>query len=172
MTAAIAAAARHALVALLVVVAIAAARPASAQQPPSPTAILVAKQIVEIKGVRTMFDPVVRGVIEKAKAMFMQTNFNLAKDINEVTAIVHRDFDGRSAELVDQTARIYATHFSEAELKELLKFYKSPLGKKMVEEEPKAINGSMAFAAKWADDISADVINRMRAEMKKRGHDL
>jgi hypothetical protein len=167
-------AARSALLALVTVtvVTVADVPPARTQQRPSPTAVLVAKQIVELKGVRAMFDPVVRGVVEKAKAMFMQTNFMLAKELNEVAAILHRDYDSRSAELVDQTARLYASHFTEAELKELLKFYQSPLGRKMIEQEPKAVEQSMNFAARWADNLSADVIARMRAEMKKRGHDL
>jgi hypothetical protein len=30
----------------------------------------------------------------------------------------------------------------------------------------------MNAAAKWADDLSSTVIDRFRAEMKKRGHDL
>ena len=42
----------------------------------------------------------------------------------------------------------------------------------MLVEEPKALDESMASAGKWADDLSQQVIGRMRAEMKKRGHDL
>lgn len=163
---------RSALVALIALVSIGVAQPVRAQKAPSPASILIAKQIVELKGVKGMFDPVVRGVVEKAKTMFMQTNFMLAKDLNEVAAVLHRDYDPRSAELVDQTARFYASHFTEPELKDLLKFYQSPLGKKLIEQEPKAVEQSMNFAAKWADDLSADVIAKFRAEMKKRGHDL
>jgi hypothetical protein len=164
-------AARNLIAALIALVVVAVAVPARAQYP-SPASILFAKQIVEIKGVRNMFDPMVRGVVEKAKAMFMQTNFNLAKDLNDIATILHKDYDSRSAEVVDQTARIYASHFTEPELKELLKFYQSPVGKKMITEEPKALDQSMADAAKYADDLSGTVIERFRTEMKKRGHDL
>ncbi len=138
----------------------------------SPAALLIAKQIVEIKGVKSMFDPVVRGVVEKAKEVFLQTNFMLAKDINEVAVITHKDFDPRVSELIDATARIYASHFTEQELKDMLAFYQSPLGKKMIVEEPKALDESMQNAATWADNLSEDVMAKMRAEMKKRGHDM
>ena len=60
-----------------------------------------------------MFEPMVAGVVEKAKDMFMQTNFNLAKDLNEVAAILHKEYDAALDEVVDQTARIYASHFTE-----------------------------------------------------------
>lgn len=164
--------ARNLIIAALAFVIAGAVAPVRAQQKPSPTSVLIAKQIVELKGVKGMYDPMVRGVVEKAKAMFMQTNFNLAKDLNDVAAILHKDYDARAAEVVDDTARIYASHFTEQELKEMLTFYKSPVGRKMITEEPKALDESMADAAKWADNLSDDVISKFRAEMKKRGHDL
>ncbi len=42
----------------------------------------------------------------------------------------------------------------------------------MIVEEPKALDESMASAGEWGDNLSEDVIARMRAEMKKRGHDM
>ena len=66
----------------------------------------------------------------------MQTNFMYAKDLNEVAAIEEKRYAPRVSELVDMTARIYASHFTEAELKELLAFYQSPIGRKALVEEP------------------------------------
>jgi uncharacterized protein len=166
---------RHAVVAIIALVAITVVKPAAAQAPaarPSPAALLIAKQIVELKGVKQMMDPVVIGVVEKVKGVIMQQNFMWQKDINEVTAQLHKEFDGRSSELIDGAARAYAEHFTEPELKQILSFYQSPVGQKMIVEEPKAIDDSMKNTAQWADDLSVDVMNRMRAEMKKRGHDI
>jgi len=153
----------------------AVAEPAAAQAPagkPSPQAVLIAKQIVEIKGVGAAFEPLVRGVVEKTKNMLMQTNFMWSKDLNETAVIVYNDVKARESELVDQTAQIYAGHFTEAELKQILAFYQSPLGQKMNAEEPKAVGEAMANAGNWGDNLSVDVVNKFRAEMKKRGHDL
>lgn len=166
---------RHAVAAMIALVAIAIVKPAAAQAPaakPSPGALLLAKQIVELKGVKQMMAPVAIGVVEKVKSLVLQQNFMWQKDINEVTAQLHKEFDGRSNELVDSAARAYAAHFTEAELKQILAFYQSPVGQKMIVEEPKAIEDSMHDASGWADDLSVDVMNRMRAEMKKRGHDI
>jgi hypothetical protein len=73
---------------------------------------------------------------------------------------------------VDATARFYASHFTEAELKQILAFYQSPVGKKMLVDEPRALDESMAYAGSWGDNLSIDVMNKLRAEMKKRGHDM
>jgi hypothetical protein len=166
---------RHAVAVIIALVAIAIVKPAAAQAPaakPSPGAMLLAKQIVELKGVKQMMDPVAVGVVEKVKGVIMQQNFMFQKDINEVTVQLHKEFDSRSNELVDVAARAYATHFTEPELKQILAFYQSPVGQKMIVEEPKAIDDSMRDTSAWADDLSVDVMNRMRAEMKKRGHDI
>ncbi len=134
--------------------------------------MLLAKQIVTIKNVRDVFQPLVRGVVLKSKQMFMQTNFMWQKDLDEVAVIVQKQYDPRLSELVDAAARIYASHFTEQELKDLLAFYQSPLGKKAIAEEPKALDESMNYAGTWADNLSLQVIDSMRAEMKKRGHEM
>lgn len=163
---------RYAMAGAIALVMTGIARPAAAAADPTPAAIATAKQIVEIKGVSSMYGPLVRGVVEKVKNQFMQTNFMFAKDLNEIAVNIEQQLAPRASELVNSTARIYAEHFSEAELKELLIFYQSPLGRKMIVEEPKILDASMAYAGDWGDSLSVDVINMMRAEMKKRGHDI
>jgi uncharacterized protein len=168
----------RAMAALLALFLIGLVSPASAQAPapsgpqPSPAALLLAKQIVEIKGVQNVFAPLVRGVVEKTKQTFMQTNFMWQKDLDEVAAIEEKKYAPRVSELVDATARMYAQHFTEQELRQLLAFYQSPVGKKALVEEPKVLDESMAFAGTWGDNLSQEVIASMREDMKKRGHDM
>ena len=143
-----------------------------AQTQPSPNAILLAKQIIQLKGINGIMDPIARGVVEKVKSTVMQTNFMYQKDINEITVQLHKEFDGRSSELIDHTAQLYASRFAEAELKQILTFYQSPLGQKMIVEEPKILDETMQGASAWADNLSVDIMTRLREEMKKRGHDI
>ncbi len=70
------------------------------------------------------------------------------------------------------TARNYASRFSEPELKQILTFYQSPVGQKMIVQEPQIIDESLKQADGWADNLSVDVMAKMRSEMKKRGHDI
>src|SRR5271155_898184 len=143
---------RYVLVGLLAVaVAGVATRPAAAAANPSPAAILIAKQIAQLKDVRALFDPLVRGVVDKVKNQFMQTNFMFAKDLNEIAANLQKEYAARAGELVDMTARIYAEHFTEAELKDVLAFYQSPVGRKMIVEEPKVVDESITRAGQWGD---------------------
>lgn len=139
---------------------------------PSPAAIAMAREVITLKGASQMFDAVVPGVIETAKNSFIPTNPNLTKELNEVAAQLRRDFDSKRAEVLNEVARTYARRFTEQELKELLAFYKTALGKKVLVEEPLAIDDGIHRAREWADAFSEQIVNRMRAEMKKKGFDL
>jgi uncharacterized protein len=141
-------------------------------QQPSAAALATAKELITVKGATALWAPLVPGVIEQAKSVFLQTNPMLSKDLNEVAAKLRTDYAARSAEVVNDVAKLYAERFTEQELKDALAFYKSPLGKKMVTEEPAILDQSMRNAQTWANRLSEEVIGKMRAEMKKRGHDI
>jgi hypothetical protein len=152
--------------------ALAASIGAAVAQQPSATAIATAKELITVKGAVALYEPLVRGVIETAKGVFLQTNPTLGKDLNEVAAKLRTDYAPRGAEVMNDVAKLYASRFTEQELKDALAFYKSPLGRKMVKEEPEILDQSMRNAQNWANRLSEEVINKMRAEMKKRGHDI
>ena len=82
------------------------------------------------------------------------------------------DLSPRKAEMQQEMTRIYASHFTEAELKEALTFYKTPLGKKLIAEEPKALEESMKAADDWSRTFATEVDSKFRAEMQKRGKSL
>ncbi len=141
-------------------------------QEPSASAVAAAKELVDLRGGAKMFDSVVPGVVEQAKAVFLQTNPALSKDLEDVAARLRADFAPRRAELTAEVARIYAQRFSEQEMKEAIAFYKTSLGRKIVTEEPIIIDQSFVRMQQWANRLSEEVLSRYRAEMKKKGHDL
>jgi hypothetical protein len=162
---------RLALVAALAFAWVALAGPARAQAP-SPGAIAAAKELVALKGGGAMFDPLIPGVIESAKNQFIPTNPNLAGPLNEVAAQLHKEYAPKRAEILDLVATAYAKHFTEQEIKDIVAFYKTPTGKKMLAQEPAAINESLTAAQDWANSFSDTVLQRFRTEMQKRGYKL
>ncbi|HMA74497.1 MAG TPA: DUF2059 domain-containing protein [Xanthobacteraceae bacterium] len=145
---------------------------AHAQQP-SAAAVAVAREVMITKGANGIGEPVVRGVIETVKNSFVPTNPNLTRELNDVAAALHKELDAsKGNEVLDQMARAYAARFTEQELKDLLVFYKTPLGQKFIREEPAAIEDGLKRAQQWADAFADTVMARMRSEMQKKGHQL
>jgi len=145
---------------------------AARAQAPTPGALAAAKELVTIKGGGGMFDPLIPGVIESAKNQFLPTHPNLSGPLTEVANQLHKEYAPKRAELLDLVATIYAKHFTEAELKEITAFYRSPAGKKMAAQEPIAINQSLTAAQDWANKFSDTVLERFRNEMAKKGYKL
>jgi hypothetical protein len=149
-----------------------AAAPAQAQgnaPAPTPAAIAAAKELLAMKNANQMYANAVPGVVERTKTELMQTNINYQKDLNEVAVIVAKKLAGRENEIGDGMAKVYASQFTEQELKDLVTFYKSPLGQKLLTAEPKAIQMSMAYLNQWAQSFSEVVNAEFRSEMRKRG---
>ena len=164
--------ATHRAVRVVTVIAgLALAGPAAyAQQQPSAAALATAREIVTVTGATGLFDPLIPGVIEQAKLLFLQQNPGLAKDLNDISAQLRKELAPRFSELVDEVAKNYATRFTEQELKDVLAFYKSPVGSKLWREQAKIADASLKFAQTWANTLSDQVIARMREELKKKGH--
>ena len=146
--------------------------PAAYSQQPSAAAIASAKELMAATGATTVFTPLIAGVVEQAKLLFLQQDPSLAKDLNEITAQMRTDLAPRFSQLTDEVAKLYATSFTEDELKAILTFYQSPVGKKLLERQPRIVDGSMQFAQDWANKLSDEVTAKMRNELKKRGHAL
>jgi hypothetical protein len=163
-------AARPAAIAVALVVASPAAHAQSHQS--SPASLLIAKQLVTVTGATALFNPLIAGVVEQAKNLYLQQNPGLAKDLNEIANKMRKDLQPRFAELTNEIAKLYATHFTEQELKDILAFYRSPAGKKLLAQQPDVVDASMRFTQDWANKLSEQVTAKMREELKKRGHNL
>jgi len=149
-----------------------AAPAATAAKPASPVALAAAKELLAMKNAGAMYADAVPSLVAQTKNTLMQSNLNYQKDLNEVAVIVARNLAGREKEIGDGMAQIYAAEFTEQELKDLVTFYKSPLGVKLIAAEPRAIQGSMGFMQKWAQSFAEVINGQFRAEMKKRGKDI
>jgi hypothetical protein len=152
--------------------AVLAAGPVAAQQQPTPAAIGYAKEILTLKNAPAMYQSAVPGMIERTKAQLVQSNLNYQKDLNEVAVLLAQQMNGREKEIGDQMARLYATDFTEQELKELVTFYKTPLGQKLINQEPRVIQASLGAMNEWAQKFAEDVDKAFRAEMRKRGKEI
>jgi hypothetical protein len=148
--------------------------PAQEQLPPepSPAAMKLAREILDLKNTTAIFEPMVPGVIERIRVMHLQTNPNLAKPLGEVALQLRKAFAARTEELLADISWLYASRFTEAELKEIAAFYRSPTGKKVIEFEPRVFDDAMAGLKVWQEKFGEEVLARFRVEMKKRGHNL
>jgi uncharacterized protein len=158
-----------ALTALLV------AAPAVAQTAaPEPTAAQAAlgRDIIVASGVAKSFSLVIPQYLDQIATRLTQTRPDLIKDLNVVLEQIKPEFDKRVDAIIDQGAKLYAQRMSEDQLKQVAAFFKSPAGAKYVEIQPALLNDLFVAMQGWSQQISADMMTRVREEMKKKGHEL
>ena len=69
--------------------------------------------------------------------------------------------------LAEKLIPIYARTFTHVEIKELIAFYATPIGKKSITLMPKVINESMAVSQQWGASLGPEIENRVQEVLAK-----
>jgi hypothetical protein len=64
-------------------------------------------------------------------------------------------------ELVELIIPIYDKHFSDDDIKDLIKFYESPIGRKLMHEMPEIVQESMAIGQNWGRNMAQRVMQQL-----------
>ena len=75
----------------------------------------------------------------------------------------HVDYD----ELVQKLIPVYSKHFTEQEIVDLLNFYNTSTGKKMIEKTPTILEESMEIGRKWGIELAQKIEKEIPVSTKK-----
>jgi hypothetical protein len=67
----------------------------------------------------------------------------------------------RTEELIDLIVPVYDRNLAQEDIKELIRFYESPTGKKFVSLLPKITQESMVVGEKWGRELAERVIKKL-----------
>ena len=110
----------------------AAARP-NADRPrrrPARAHLAVARDVVVLSGMTRTFDVIPPEMNEQIKKNAV-TRPDLAKDLDQVIESLKPEMELQKQQMVNAAARVYASRVSEADLKEIAAFFKSPVGQEI-----------------------------------------
>lgn len=65
-------------------------------------------------------------------------------------------------DLMDRMVPVYDKYLSHDDIKELVKFYESPAGKKYVKALPQISKKSMAIGQEWGEEIGKKVLKKLQ----------
>lgn len=145
---------------------------AAATPAPTPAHVAVAREVIELTGISNSFDSVYQEFGERTRQIVGVTRPELTKDMNEVIASLKGDADRRRDEMILTAADIFARHMSEADLREIAAFFKSPVGQRYNAARPVAIDAIFSVLQTWSMQSSNALFQRFSEEMAKRGHKM
>jgi hypothetical protein len=163
------------LVAMPVQAQTAASPPAAAAPSPADipaTHLQAAKDVLIVTGVADSFDSIYNEFRVRVREMVVTTRPELRKDTDEVIAALKGEADTKREEILASASFIFAKNMTEADLKEIAGFFRSPVGQRYNAARPKSLDEIFALLQPWSVNTSNFLFDRFSAEMRKRGHQI
>ena len=76
----------------------------------------------------------------------------------EKRAAFSKDFDATLPSLYEKMAKVYMEVYTHQDIKDMLKFYESPIGKKMAEKSGELSSKSMAAGQEWGMELQTTMM--------------
>ncbi|MBN9063251.1 MAG: DUF2059 domain-containing protein [Rhizobiales bacterium] len=148
------------------------AAPAAPAAEISPAHLAAARQLAT----RLRMDEPIVIILDEMRAQviatFTTTRPEIKKDLESVLLAMNPQIAARREEILNTGARDLAVRFSQSEIGELLTFFNTPLGGKYLTLQPQAFTEYSTQVQQWISGLNDFVVTTVRAEMKKKGHDL
>ncbi|HEV8400381.1 MAG TPA: DUF2059 domain-containing protein [Gemmatimonadales bacterium] len=136
---------------LLTFLVLALAAPVRAQkQPVDPATAETVRRLLELTGAARMALQAMEAMVPAQRQAMPQVP---AAFWDAFLAHARRDIP----QLVDSLVPVYAAHFTLAQLQELVRFYESPLGRRLAEQQPLIAQESMQVGQRWGALLGAQV---------------
>ena len=149
----------------------AAAQQNTAQPQVSPSHLAVAREVAIGSGMVRSFDAITEPLLSSLQQMNV-TRPEIQRDLEKVVEQLKPELELQKQQMINASARIFASRMTEEDLRAVANFFKSPAGLKYVQTQPVILDDIVKELATWTQTVSEYVMVRARAEMAKRGHQL
>jgi hypothetical protein len=74
--------------------------------------------------------------------------------------------------LLDATTKLYATTFTREEIDQMIVFYQTPLGQKIIKTMPQLQQSGIAVGVDWGKRVLSEMAPELKAKLEERGLNL
>jgi uncharacterized protein len=139
---------------------------------PSPAAIAAADTILNTIGFKQQIAIVVPGMMQELETNVTRTRPEIRDSLRVTLKAIQPEFDETARQTYVQAESLLASEMSEQDITQVAAFFNSPAGKKYVQATPVFVQNLGDVTGAWREKLSTDILERARAEMKKKGVDF
>ncbi|MFV3127536.1 DUF2059 domain-containing protein [Niveispirillum sp. KHB5.9] len=129
-----------------------------------------ARVLMELSGSDVLADQALLAVTRQAEELIAHENPGREA---EVTILVRDHFLPKARAALPELSRgitgLYAAHFTAAELDQMIAFYRSPAGRKLVALSPTIMAQSMSLGQAWAEGVADRAWDSFTRAARDRG---
>jgi hypothetical protein len=141
-------------------------------QSPNAGAEAAAKELIDTMRLTEQFKAVLPVIIRQIKPAIVQNRPEVDRDFDALAPKLLGVMGARLDELANAIALIYASNFTESEIRDLTAFYRSPTGQKLLQKLPSVTQQTMIAGQKFGQSTAADLQKQMLEELRLKGHTL
>lgn len=141
-------------------------------QSPDADSQAAAKELVSIIRVSDQFKTLLPLIFKQLKPAIVQNRADVGRDYDALVPILQDRMMARITELEDSIVTVYASNFSAAELQDLIAFYNTPTGQKLLAKTPVIAQQTMAAGRKFGEVAGVEAQHEMMDELRKKGHSI
>jgi hypothetical protein len=145
---------------------------ATAPAAPSPAAITAADKILSTIGLKQSIAIVVPGMMQELETNVTRTRPEIKDSLRATLRGIQPEFDETAKQIYGQAESMLASQMGEQDILQVAAFFDSPAGKKYVAVTPTFLQNLSDVTGAWREKLSTDILERARAEMKKKGVDF
>ncbi len=140
--------------------------------PPSAEHLGFARELLSQIGAERLIETVVSNMVARLSQTVTATRPELTNDLKAVMDSIRPEFDKQTPLVVEDAARVFSRAMTEQELRETVTFLKSPAGQKYLDTQGQSVSMISSMMEQWSRQLSQQMFEKARAEMKKKGHDI
>ena len=110
-----------------------------------------------------MFSTQLASALKQARPDIPQRILDLMPEVVDSVIVANE------ASLVDGIVILYAKHFTSAELRELIRFYETDVGRKTIRVMPALMQDSMALGQAWGRNLAPAIDAEVRRRLTEEG---
>ena len=139
---------------------------------PSVASIAAADTILGTIGLKQSIAIVVPGMMQELETNVTRTRPEIRDSLRATLKTIQPEFDQTARQTYIQAESMLVSQMSEQDITQVAAFFDSPAGKKYVEVTPVFLQNLSDVTGNWREKLSTDILERARAEMKKKGVDF
>ena len=131
------------------------------------------EHLLEMTGATSIGKQMAVLTVAQLTQMLRQTHPGIPqKALDVLPAEIGAVFDEHIQSFKETVIPIYDKYFTGEEIKEMIRFYSTDLGKKTIKVMPALVGESMAAGRKWGEALGPEIARRVRARLQQEGVEI
>jgi uncharacterized protein len=134
--------------------------------------LAAAREVVVGSGLSRGFDGMAGQIADQLRATISRQRPELIRDMEESLKPIIVELSKQTDPMLVVASRLFAARMTEPELKEVGAFFKTAAGQKYVNAQGPMLNELFAEMQVFSQTMGNIMMDRLREEMRKKGHQL